>query len=295
MATTTPRLLLQKPNPDPVTGDVVDIAVLNANFDKLDSVVSATPCTSSTHPPTPFQGQIILETDTGRMYVWSGAAWVQLLLSAAAPGAFLSHIESQRPTASDVVIRHKLAGDAQYRVQLLGSGYLALGDGANPTDTNLYRRGAGLLGTDQSFRASGVVAGQSWESVRVTTSPNVTGQTEVVIQTVTFPAISGVPYMITAMQNVQSTLLNDLVRVRLKWQAGNTLTAAGSTQLFTTLPNCDVVGRGVAVTMNKVFTPNATGNFTVGITFQRESATAATVISYGENDRSENTIIVAGA
>ena len=70
----TARLALQKPNSDPVTGDPVDITVLNANFDKLDSAVSATPCTSDTRP-SPFTGQIIAETDTGDVLLWDGSSW----------------------------------------------------------------------------------------------------------------------------------------------------------------------------------------------------------------------------
>lgn len=151
----TTRLLLNKPNPDPVTGDFVDISKLNENADKIDAAISATPCTSATRPASPFQGQIILETDTGRMYVRLGSSWVQLMVSAGATGSFLSHIESQRPTSSDVVIRHKLAADSQYRFQLFGDGRLLIGDGASAQDTNLYRGGTSLLKTDDAFQAVG--------------------------------------------------------------------------------------------------------------------------------------------
>ena len=33
-------------------------------------------CTSSTRPTAPYEGQTIFETDTDRMYVWNGTAWV---------------------------------------------------------------------------------------------------------------------------------------------------------------------------------------------------------------------------
>jgi hypothetical protein len=33
-------------------------------------------CTSSTRPTSPYEGQVIYETDTDRVLVWSGAAWV---------------------------------------------------------------------------------------------------------------------------------------------------------------------------------------------------------------------------
>ena len=72
----TTRLLLQKPDPDPITGDFLDVSVLNANFDKLDAAMSFTPATSTARPATPFQGQAILETDTGKANVWGGSSWI---------------------------------------------------------------------------------------------------------------------------------------------------------------------------------------------------------------------------
>jgi hypothetical protein len=33
-------------------------------------------CTSSTRPASPFEGQAIFETDTDRMLIWNGTAWV---------------------------------------------------------------------------------------------------------------------------------------------------------------------------------------------------------------------------
>jgi len=33
-------------------------------------------CTSSTRPASPYTGQCIYETDTNRLYVWNGSAWV---------------------------------------------------------------------------------------------------------------------------------------------------------------------------------------------------------------------------
>ena len=76
----TTRLALSKPDPNPVTGDFVDIAVLNANMDKLDAGIGATICTAATRPASPFHGQIIRETDTRKLYVWNAtqSAWDQI-------------------------------------------------------------------------------------------------------------------------------------------------------------------------------------------------------------------------
>lgn len=67
MPTTTTRLALSKP----LGTETVDIAVLNANADKLDAAAGATICTSTTRPSTPYAGQIIYETDTSYYYVYS--------------------------------------------------------------------------------------------------------------------------------------------------------------------------------------------------------------------------------
>jgi hypothetical protein len=70
MATSTTRLALRKPDPDPVTGNNVNVATdVNDNMDKLDGVIGFTVCTSGTRPGSPFQGQPIFETDTGFAYV----------------------------------------------------------------------------------------------------------------------------------------------------------------------------------------------------------------------------------
>lgn len=76
MATSTTRLGLSKPD----GADVVDIAVLNANADKLDIAAGAYICTSSTRPGTPWNGQFIYETDTftALVYKSSTSTWSPL-------------------------------------------------------------------------------------------------------------------------------------------------------------------------------------------------------------------------
>jgi hypothetical protein len=81
MATATTRLALRKPDPNPTTGDLVDVANdLNANWDKVDSVIGALICTAGTRPGTPYDGQIIRETDTRKISVWNAtqAIWQSL-------------------------------------------------------------------------------------------------------------------------------------------------------------------------------------------------------------------------
>lgn len=69
--TTTTRLALTKPDPNPTTGDFLDVTTLNTNFDSLDANIGAVPCTSGTRPASPWHGMLIRETDTRRLYVWN--------------------------------------------------------------------------------------------------------------------------------------------------------------------------------------------------------------------------------
>ena len=70
MASTTPRWGFTLPDP----ADTVDITVLNNDLLKTDSGLGATPCTSSTRPSVPVDGQIIRERDTANMYIWDSVA-----------------------------------------------------------------------------------------------------------------------------------------------------------------------------------------------------------------------------
>jgi hypothetical protein len=70
VATSTTRLGLRKPDPT----DTVSVSLdLNANADKLDAAIGATVCTSGARPGSPFQGQLIFETDTNRLLYYPGS------------------------------------------------------------------------------------------------------------------------------------------------------------------------------------------------------------------------------
>jgi hypothetical protein len=43
-------------------------------------------CTSTTRPASPFEGQVIYETDTNRVLVWDNSAWVMVLDTDQPPG-----------------------------------------------------------------------------------------------------------------------------------------------------------------------------------------------------------------
>lgn len=47
-----------------------NVGNINDSFDKIDNLLGAQSVTSTTRPSTPFDGQIIWEADTQRVYIW---------------------------------------------------------------------------------------------------------------------------------------------------------------------------------------------------------------------------------
>lgn len=165
----TSRLVLLKPNSHPVTGDFVDISVINGNMDKLDGVVSATPCTSGTRPGSPFQGQIILETDTGKVFVRSGSNWLQIpVVNSAGTHLIFSGLELNltRAASTDTVLYGQVVGDSVGRLLIQASGRIEIGPGgAGGRDVNLYRGGTNILQTDDSLVVGGTITASAMRPV----------------------------------------------------------------------------------------------------------------------------------
>ena len=63
------------------------------------SIVKPGVCTSSTRPASPYDGQVIYETDTDKTLVYNGTGWVYLSTSRANPNG-LDFITSASPSAA---------------------------------------------------------------------------------------------------------------------------------------------------------------------------------------------------
>lgn len=61
-------------------------------------------CTSSTRPASPFTGQMIFETDTNRVAVYTGSSWVVLADADTPPGLELVKAETAFTTASTITV-----------------------------------------------------------------------------------------------------------------------------------------------------------------------------------------------
>ncbi|MEV7263965.1 hypothetical protein AB0N38_10480 [Micromonospora aurantiaca] len=138
-----------------------------------------------------------------------------------------------------------------------------------------------------------LLARKGWiaEGIRNTTSPTFT-TVETVVQSLTFDAIAGVKYKITALQSFQSTVAGEAAQVRLRWAVGTAVTAGG-TQLDSKLPAAFTVNLGALCSLVGTFVSPITDKITVGVTGIRSVGTTGTWSSFGDA-KQLNTILVEG-
>jgi len=153
MSTTTTRLALIKPDPNPTTGDDVDVSEINTNSDIIDANIGWVICTSSTRPGSPWDGMGIYETDTDRFYVRAESAWNQIV---GVTGSILNAgVKFSRAAAGDDIVNSKVTGDTQDRLVVDTDGAMLWGSGSATGDTKLYRSAADTLKTDDSMIVAG--------------------------------------------------------------------------------------------------------------------------------------------
>lgn len=70
-----------------------------SNYLPTSAIARPGVCTSSTRPASPYEGQVIYETDTDKTLVWNGSAWVFLSTSTANPVG-LEHITTSTFSAA---------------------------------------------------------------------------------------------------------------------------------------------------------------------------------------------------
>lgn len=161
MADSTPRLGFYKPADD--GSEPVNVATdINDNLEKLDASIGAVPATSTTPPPGVFDGMIRQNTNDQTLYYYrNNSVWTQILAKGAAfagdllitvgsklgigttsPGAA---IDAVLASASDILARFKVSGDAQPRVQIESTGIRLGPGGSTATDVRLYRQNANTL------------------------------------------------------------------------------------------------------------------------------------------------------
>jgi hypothetical protein len=85
-------------------------------------------CTSSTRPSAPYVGQMIFETDTNRLVVWSGASWVYIVDLDTPPALELVKTQTIGTTVSSVTVTNAFSSTYDnYRILIGGGGGSANG------------------------------------------------------------------------------------------------------------------------------------------------------------------------
>jgi len=126
-------------------------------------------CTSSTRPASPFEGQVIYETNTRQTLVWQGTAWVMLTDADTPPGLQLVKAQTVGSGVASVTVTDAFSAEwDNYRVLYIG--------GTQSADSNIDLQLAGsssgynsvLLytsSTSSSPQAASVNSGNSWNWV----------------------------------------------------------------------------------------------------------------------------------
>jgi hypothetical protein len=132
-------------------------------------------CTSTNRPTTPYEGQVIYETDTDLSYVWGGTAWQQIAGGTAVGNSGLVYVTSATLTGSSTVVSNCFSATYDsYRCVLsnfqsnanwlgvqLGStvtGYYFAGNSANYANGNFT---GGFFGSNSSSFGAAVAQGSS--------------------------------------------------------------------------------------------------------------------------------------
>jgi len=96
----------------------------------LSSGITPGVCTSATRPASPFQGQVIFETDTNRLLVWNGSVWV------------IPNSTTQNPTGLELIttVTCSSGGTASSGVVTVGSSVssVVIGNAFSTTYDNYY-------------------------------------------------------------------------------------------------------------------------------------------------------------
>ena len=68
------------------------------------SIIKPGVCTSSTRPASPFEGQMIYETDTDVLAIWNGSAWRIIGAAAATSGSVLQVVSATKTDAQAIAV-----------------------------------------------------------------------------------------------------------------------------------------------------------------------------------------------
>lgn len=297
MATSTSRLLLRKPDPTPVTGDLVTAALdLNANWDIVDAAVGAVACTSGTRPGSPFNGQLARETDTGNLIICTntvGPVWSRIFMQGQA--RWDMEIQQSRSSASSLVQSARVVGSDTFdRWQLQADGKQFWGGGGGAVDTNLYRSAANELTTDDSlivagdFSAAGVanIPGLRMAYENKTSGNQTVSPSHVVTHSKSFTAVSGRTYVVTVEFGVAGSVAGSAVIFYMRHAAASAITTSSTVLTSRQWVVVTNNGRGGLNSISAEFVASASGTYAAGVTMNFYSGSGTMTYYSAANEES---------
>lgn len=159
------------------------------------SIVKPGVCTSSTRPASPYDGQVIYETDTDKTLVWNGSAWVYLSTSTANPvGLELITTQTIGTTVSSVTVSNCFSSTYDnYKITITGgttTAEMQLNMTLGSSTASYYSAGNYVDFSTGSAGTSNVNNGSAWGRIGYGT----TSGTLVANLDVYGPYLSGVTY-----------------------------------------------------------------------------------------------------
>lgn len=114
--------------------------------------------------------------------------------------------------------------------------------------------------------------------------------TEVVVDSITWTAVTGESLMLQVDGTFQGTIVGDIVELRMRYQAGASVTAAG-TQFGIKRVRVEVANSPTPFSMHRVVSGIAAGQTTIGVTVNRQSGTGTVQVNGAATDEYATTLL----
>ena len=172
-------------------------------------------CTSTNRPTTPYEGQVIYETDTDKVFVWNASAWKQVPTAATA-GAVLQVVASSYNTelisATSTYATTGLTASItpQYNTSKILVLATIVGAGKDSSDTTLglkLFRGATEISFFESRAGHTNSAGSSFIGSCSTYILDAPATTSATTYTVQYASVANTSRVIIQQNNTRSTMI----------------------------------------------------------------------------------------
>jgi hypothetical protein len=132
-------------------------------------------CTSTTRPASPFNGQVIYETDTKQTLVWQGSSWVMLTDADSPPGLELVKTQTVGSAVASVEVTSAFSSTHDnYKIVYMGGSCSSQGDLKMTlgSTTSGYYNNVIYTAWNNTVAAASTNNGSSWERAGISETVN---------------------------------------------------------------------------------------------------------------------------